>query len=125
MKKHLSAFVWGSLGIAIFAPSFAHAAIDCTGVTTIKDVQSFLCSFADIIGYATGILAGVALLVFFWGLVKYIVKADDEKAKEQGKNIMIWGVIALFVMFSVFGLVKFLQTTFGTTGNNTIIPPRL
>jgi hypothetical protein len=76
----------------------------------------------DLVGLATGILAALALLVFFWGLVKYIAKADDPKEKEAGKNTMIWGVIALFVMFSVFGLVSFLQASFGIDATNNSAP---
>lgn len=132
MKKHLSVYLGSALGLSVFMPSFAHAAT-CTPGVQITNIQSFLCAFANLIDLATGILAALALLIFFWGLVKYIAKADDEKAKEAGKNTMIWGVIALFVMFSVFGLVRFLQRSFGineggAVGNNsapvipTIIP---
>jgi hypothetical protein len=125
MKKHLSIYLGGALGIAALAPSFAHAAINCGSVTQITDIESFLCSFKDLINFSTGVVASLALLVFFWGLVKYIAKADDPKEKEAGKNTMIWGVIALFVMFSVFGLVSFLQASFGVTGTGPVIPPQL
>lgn len=124
MKRYVSVFIGSALGIAAFAPSFAHAAIVCGNGGQIIDIESFLCSFKDLINFSIGIVAALALLAFFWGLVKYIAKADDEKAKESGKSIMIWGVVALFVMFSVFGLVRFLQTSFGTT-EDTITPPRL
>ncbi len=124
MKRYVSVLTGGVLGLVALTPSFAHAAINCSGVVTITDIESFLCSFAGVISFTTGALGALALLVFFWGLVKYIAKADDEKAKEAGKNIMIWGVIALFVMFSVFGLVNFLQESFGTTAD-TITPPQL
>lgn len=121
MKKHLIVF-WGSLiGVVALTPSFAQAAIQCTG-GRIKDIKTFLCAFADLTQLATGILGALALLVFFWGLVKYIVKADDEKAKESGRNIMVWGVIALFVMFSIFGLVRFLQGSFGINDSNNTAP---
>ena len=110
-----------ALGVVALAPSLTHAAVQCTG-ERIKDIKTFLCAFADLTQLATGILGALALLVFFWGLVKYIVKADDEKAKESGKNIMIWGVVALFVMFSVFGLVRFLQGSFGIRDSNNTAP---
>lgn len=60
----------------------------------------------------------LALLFFFWGMAKYIWSAGTDK--EEGKKIMIWGVVALFVMTSVWGLVKFVQVEFnidqGTEG---------
>ncbi len=116
-----------TLALVALVPSLAHAEINCGAVgPAIVGVESLLCNFGEIIGVSTSIVAALALLVFFWGLVKYIAKADDEKAKESGKNIMIWGVVALFVMFSVFGLVNFLQESFGTTEDTIRLrPPQL
>jgi len=56
------------------------------------------------------IVAGLALLYFFWGLVKFIFHADDVEKHEEGRNIMVWGLLALFVMFAVWGLVRFLNS---------------
>lgn len=49
----------------------------------------------------------LALLFFFYGVAKYIWSEGQGKA--EGKQIMIWGVVALFVMSSVWGLVSFIQ----------------
>ena len=55
--------------------------------------------------------AALALLVFLWGFVKFIFKlGSSEDAVEDGKRLMIWGVIGLFVMVSVWGLVRFIRT---------------
>ena len=58
-----------------------------------------------------GILLTVALVVFFWGMVKYISSLSSEKDKVDGKNMMIWGVVTLFVMVSVWGLVNLIKGT--------------
>lgn len=49
----------------------------------------------------------LALLFFFWGVAKYIY--SEGTGKEEGKKIMIWGVVALFVMSSIWGLVSFIR----------------
>jgi hypothetical protein len=49
----------------------------------------------------------LALVFFFWGVAQYILKSGSEK--DEGKKIMVWGVIALFVMSSVWGIVSMLQ----------------
>lgn len=69
------------------------------------------------------IVMGLAVLVFFWGLVKYIANADDEGAKESGKNLMIWGMVALFVMVALWGILGFVQTELGINGTITNPPP--
>jgi len=66
----------------------------------------------------------LALLFFFWGMAKYIWSVGD--GKDEGKKIMIWGIIALFVMASVWGLVAFLQTEFlGSSGPTTVPIPTI
>ena len=57
----------------------------------------------------------LALLFFFWGVAKYIW--GEGMGKEEGKKIMIWGVVALFVMASVWGLVAFIQGEFTISAN--------
>lgn len=66
----------------------------------------------------------LALLFFFWGVAKYIWTQGD--SKEDGKKIMIWGIVALFVMSSVWGLVAFLQSELlGGPGTNTVPIPTI
>jgi hypothetical protein len=59
----------------------------------------------------------LALLFFFYGIAKYIWSVGQEK--EEGKKIMIWGVIALFVMSSVWGLVSFIQGELNLSNNTS------
>jgi hypothetical protein len=64
------------------------------------------------------LLFGIALVVFLWGAVKFI-QASESSEKEEGRQFMLWGVIALTVMVSVWGLVSIFGTTFGI---KTVIP---
>ena len=85
-----------------FSPSLVLAQL-----TGVKDLIK---AVGGLINPLITILVGVALLVFFWGLVRFIFRVGgDEKAVEEGKRIMIWGLIALFVMISVWGIIGFIQ----------------
>ena len=64
----------------------------------------------------------LAIVMFVWGAIKFfIINADEEAKREQGKQFMIWGIIALAVMLSVWGLVGILGNTF-LGGKTTILP---
>jgi len=78
--------------------------------------------FQDVLCYITSIINdsiiplifAVATVMFVWGIVQFfILNADEEKKREQGKQFIIWGIIALAVMLSVWGLVGILGSTFG------------
>jgi len=62
---------------------------------------------------AIPIVFGLALLFFLWGVALYILSAGDEKKAKEGKSIMIYGVIALFVIFSLMGIIKFIGGNLG------------
>ena len=64
------------------------------------------------------LIFAIALVMFIWGAVKFfIINSDEEAQREQGKQFMIWGIIALTVMLSVWGLVALLGSTFGLKTN--------
>lgn len=50
----------------------------------------------------------LCLLYFFWGVAKYIKEVGQ--GKEEGKRIMVWGVVGIFVAFSIWGIIAFLQS---------------
>ncbi|MFA7193373.1 MAG: hypothetical protein WC087_00445 [Candidatus Paceibacterota bacterium] len=54
------------------------------------------------------IVIGLGVLVFLWGVLKYVLNSSDA-GKAEGRTFMLWGIIALFVMVSVWGLVNILR----------------
>ncbi len=55
----------------------------------------------------------LATVAFIWGVIQYVLNADNEEKRKKGKNFIMWGLIALFMMVSVWGLVGVLTNTFG------------
>ncbi len=71
------------------------------------------------------LLFALAFVVFIWGVVQFIMNSSDEAKRAQGKQFMVWGIIGLFVMFSVWGLVLILGKTLNTQQGNTLFIPSL
>lgn len=68
-------------------------------------------------------LGAVAFLIFVWGVARFIKSAGSEKEVKDSKNLLIWGVIGLFVLVTVWGIIFFMQKEFGfQTGDKPIIP---
>ena len=63
------------------------------------------------------ILIALGVIVFLWGILKFIFNAGDAEKRSDGKWIIIYSLIGIFVMVSVWGLVAFLQNTFGVSGS--------
>lgn len=110
-------------------------------------IQDILCTVGAIVGQLTPIIAGLALVAFFWGLVIYLfslggantsaaqsmgggmgghaMSAATPQGKQAGRSLMLYGIIVLFVMVSIWGLVRILQETFDVSGAGIIAPPRI
>ncbi len=57
-------------------------------------------------------LIALAIVWFIWNVIRYTMSSDDDK-KSAAKSQMIWGIIAIAVIVSIWGLVSILQTIFG------------
>lgn len=64
----------------------------------------------------------LAIVVFFWGMIRYILAAGGADKQKENLKIMLYGIIAIFVMVSIWGIIQLLQRTFGVTNNQAIIP---
>jgi len=64
----------------------------------------------------------LAMLVFVWGMVKFIFAASNPEQLKKAKGILWWGIIGMFVLASVFGIVVALQTYFGIGAPRIPIP---
>ncbi len=75
----------------------------------------------DLLNYATCLIGTsvipllfiLAVASFVWGVIQYVINSNEESKRSKGRDFMIWGIIALAVMVSIWGLVGILRNTFG------------
>lgn len=110
MKKALA------LSSVAFA-AFAVPLVSFAAINNVSDVGTFIINTINNI--IVPVLFAIAFIVFLWGAFKtFIIGANSEEVKDEGKNLMLWGLIGFFVMVSVWGLVNILTGTV-QFGNNT------
>ena len=54
----------------------------------------------------------VATVFLFYGIAEMIYKADSSDLTKNRDNVK-WGVVGLFIMFSVYGILRLVLATFG------------
>jgi heme/copper-type cytochrome/quinol oxidase subunit 4 len=60
------------------------------------------------------IIFALAFIVFLWGVVNYyFLSGDDEGKRSEGHQFILWGIIGMVVLVSVWGLVNMLLSTLG------------
>ena len=144
-KKGKDSMIYGLIGLAVIfgmwglvnivVKTFFTSSADLVAPTLAPLTPSGACSlagnpkFQDLLCYVTKIINdsviplifALAMVFFVWGVVKFfIINAGEEAKKSESKQYMIWGIVALAVMLSIWGLVAVLGTTFNL--NTTILP---
>lgn len=116
--RRIQGILTGTTAVVFLFPLSVHAA---AAARTIQDV---LRNIGNVISVATPIVVALALLAFFWGLALYIFQTGDGEKRKKGLSMMIWGIVALFVMLSVFGIINLVQNSLGV-GTGTIQVPTI
>lgn len=91
--------------VASFIPNLAYAQ-----PSDFSEVVEIISGLFDL---ATPFLGAVALFLFFWGLAKFMRGGGDEDAVKDGKKLMLWGVLGMFMIVSVWAVVRMLVLSFG------------
>lgn len=89
---------------------------NCTGNLSFVNLKDIINSFTCLLGnQVVFLLFALAMVAFIWGVIQFYLNPENEEKRKKGKSFIIGGLIALFVMVSVWGIVKVFTTTFGIT----------
>ncbi|QQG42796.1 MAG: hypothetical protein HYW15_01130 [Candidatus Giovannonibacteria bacterium] len=95
---------------AFALPLFAYAA----------NVTSILAQLESVLNRVIPILMIVATIVFLWGVIRYVTAGGDEEKLADGRRFIIFGLVGLFVMIAIWGVVRAIVAQFGVGGG--VIP---
>ncbi|KKW19109.1 MAG: hypothetical protein UY62_C0083G0002 [Parcubacteria group bacterium GW2011_GWF2_50_9] len=95
------------LPLAAFASSIGGG--DTTTVNTeVTDLPRLFIELNAIINTIIPFIVGLAVFIIIWGVFTYIAGAGDEEKRATAKSFIIWGVVGVFIMLSIWGLVNIL-----------------
>jgi len=105
-----------------------HAVDNLRGAVSSCPSEGNLGSLTDLINFVTctlmkavvPLLVSLAVVGFVYGIIKYFLNPDNEEKRKEGKSFMFWGLVTLFVIVSIWGLVGILSGTF--LDGRTVLP---
>ncbi|MCK9344930.1 MAG: hypothetical protein M0P64_02245 [Candidatus Pacebacteria bacterium] len=92
---------------AFFAPFIASAQI-AQGASTVPGLIAFL---KDALSTATVLILAAAVVYFLWNVFGFVMAAGDSDKRAEKQSGIIYGVIGIAVMVSIWGLVNFLTSS--------------
>lgn len=72
------------------------------------------------------VMFALALILFVYGIFNFVRGADNPEVRKQGQQHMLYGLIGLTIMVSVFTIMHLVLNTLGVNGGDVpkILPNR-
>lgn len=103
MQGHLKKFgIIAALSVAL-VPAFVLAAEP-------KTLKELVILIVDVLNAGTEVMVALALVIFLYGAAYNMIKAG-ERGGGALRTYLVWGVLILFVMVSIWGILALLQDT--------------
>ena len=93
--------------LAAFLPSIAAA-------QAITDINTLTYKLTNIGNVFIEILIAFAVIWIILNVVRFIISGDNEEKRKGYQGAILWGIVGLFVILSIWGLVRILTNTFRT-----------
>lgn len=120
MKQKFNLFnIKKTIYLALFSlvllPNITYAQGQNTFAGLVSRIYQLLASLVPII-------VSLTLVVFLWGIFR-LVQSNSEDSRKDAIKVITFGIIALFIMVSVWGFVAILSNTF--FGGRVLLIPQL
>ncbi len=90
--------------------------------TTLNTYSNLVSCAIGIINSVIPVIVAITVLYIIWGAFN-LTKSEGEDRKKWGQ-VILYGVVGLFIMVSIYGIVNILVGTFGF-GANSITTPNI
>ncbi len=83
-----------------------------SGTQLLQNIWTYVVDPAMLLLFTAG------FVVFMYGLVVFLWHLKDGHGHEEGVNHMLWGVLGMFIMVSVWGIISLIINTIGADPRN-------
>lgn len=84
----------------------------CTDIKFISLLNILIWTKCVINSFVIPLIFTLAFTFFLWNIFQFIRSSDNKTAKDDAKQRLVWGIVALFVMVSVWGIVTIITNVF-------------
>ena len=99
----------------LFLPFLVFAEGDTIRIIVLSTVR-------PLVNYFLVLLYSLSIIMFLWGLALFVLKSGEEAERAKGKRLIIWGIVALFILGTFNGIVYILSETFFNVDSPRFLP---
>jgi Na+/proline symporter len=98
---------------ALTAPFMALAQVNTTNTIQLGFIAQIILQIRNILKILIPLLVTLAILYFFWELVKYIKSDNDAAKKKEALKGIFMSLLAIFIMLAFMGLINIANNLLG------------
>lgn len=84
------------------------------------NLQDALVTVRKGIDFVIPMLMALAILVFLWGIVKYIMASGDPAKEKAARSGILWGLMGVLVLVAFWGIIQIVANTFDIETGGTL-----
>lgn len=86
----------------------------------LNQLTQLVVDIANIINMIIPIMIALAIIFFIWAVIKYVISSDEE-SKSKARSQIIYGLIGIFVIVAMWGIVNFLKSNLGIEDTSSTV----
>ena len=98
----------------LIALTLALAPLSTFAQSQIRNINDIFSTATSLGNTITVLLVSFAVIYIVYSVVRYLIATNDNEARKQAGWNILWGVVGLFVIVSLWGLVNILSNSFRT-----------
>lgn len=119
MKKIVLLGNFVLVGILSFSFVEADTLTDICTASSMKSIEGIINWGTCLLSRSVvPLLFALAVVAFIWGVIQFYLNPENEEKRKKGKSFIVGGLIALFVMVAMWGIIGIFTGTFDL--NNTM-----
>lgn len=113
MKKIVLLGNFVLVGILSFSFVEADTLTDICTASSMKSIEGIINWGTCVLSRSVvPLLFALAVAAFIWGVIQFYLNPENEEKRKKGKSFIVGGLIALFVMVAMWGIVGIFTNTF-------------
>ena len=101
----------------LIAAALVLAPLTAFAQNQITNINSLTVTLTNIGTTVISILIALGVIWIVYNAVRFIMAADKPEERSERGKAMLWGIVGLFIILSIWGLVAILTGTFSTQNN--------
>ncbi len=79
---------------------------------TDMTIPGFLGRLSGVLDSIVPFIIGLTVFIIIWGIFNYVTHAAEEEKRAEARSLIIYGILGVFSMLSIWGFVNILLNTF-------------